>query len=79
MCFYFSISFFKDFIYLFERENEHEWREAEGEGEAGFLLGAERGLGLNPGTPGSRPELKINQMSHQGGPTSVFIFHNKFS
>ena len=41
-----------DFISLFDREREHkqeEWQ-AEGEGEAGFLLSREPNVGLDPRT-----------------------------
>ena len=47
--------FFRDFIYLFERENERQRaREGSGsEGEADPLLSREPYAGLDPGTPGS--------------------------
>ena len=47
--------FFKDFIYVFDRErvSEHEQgRQAEGGGEAGSLLSKEPDVRLNPRTPG---------------------------
>ena len=49
-----SISFFlflKDFIYLFDIENER--AQAGGEGKAGSLLGREPDVGLDPRTVGS--------------------------
>ena len=48
-------SFFKDFINLFEREKEHKQGEqqAEGEGEADFLLSREPNAELDPRTLGS--------------------------
>ena len=48
--------FFKDCIYL----REGEGTEGDGEGEADSLLSREPDAGLNPGTPGSRPEPKAD-------------------
>nr|XP_055177183.1 arylacetamide deacetylase-like 2 isoform X2 [Nyctereutes procyonoides] len=45
-----------------QRERERERAQAgehQAEGEAGFLLNREPDAGLNPRTPGSRPELKV--------------------
>jgi len=52
--------FFKDFIYLCERERmrERAWERGGSEGEADSLLSREPDAGLNPGTPGPRPEPK---------------------
>jgi len=50
LSFYF---FFKDFIYLFDREHKRGKQQAEGEGEAGSPLGREPDAGLDPGTLGS--------------------------
>ena len=54
--FYFFI-FFKDFIYLLDRDKAREGIPAravgEGEGEAGFPLSREPDMGLDPGTLGS--------------------------
>lgn len=49
------IYFFKDILYLFEkereREREHEqWGEKEGEEEVDFLLSREPDVGINPAT-----------------------------
>jgi len=46
-------TFFKDYIYLFERERTRAGQGgAEGEGEAGSPLSRELGPGLDPRTPG---------------------------
>ena len=51
-----SLSYFtQDFIYLFMRDTGAGGRDTEG--EAGSMQGA-RDVGLDPGSPGSRPELK---------------------
>ena len=54
--------FFKDFIYLFMRDMgggvEREWqRHKQREKQASFK---EPNVGLDPGTPGSRPEPKAD-------------------
>ena len=50
--------FFKDF-YLFDREREErEWAGVTGEGETDSPLSREPNVGLDPWTPGSRPEPK---------------------
>ena len=50
MVFFFFFSFFKDFIYLLERESEVQaGRAAEGEGVAGSPLVREADMGLDPG------------------------------
>ena len=60
----FSLFFFKDFIYLFDRdrdsqrEREHKQREWERKGQA--RSGREPDAGLDPRTPGSRPEPKAD-------------------
>ena len=63
-----------------ERERERE-REAEtqAEGEAGSMQGTQ--LGLDPGTPGSRPEPKAGAkpLSHPGIPRFNKIFKIYFS
>jgi len=55
--FIFIYLFFKDFIYLFDREREtaREGTQAggAGEGEAGFPQSREPNAGLDPRTPGS--------------------------
>ena len=55
--------FFKDFIYLFDRDRQpaREGTQAGGLGEeeAGFPV-EEPDVGLDPGTPGSRPEQKAD-------------------
>lgn len=49
-----NISFFKDFIYLKERNSKRRNKAGgAGEGEPGFLLSGELDAGLDPGTPGS--------------------------
>ena len=48
---------FKDFIYLFRRDNEIE-TETQAEGEAGSMQGARRGTRSR--IPGSRPEPKAD-------------------
>ena len=79
---FFSIQFFFLRFYLLiheihththtEREREREREgETQAEGEAGSMQGAQRGtLGLDPGTPGSRPGLKadVQPLSHPGVP-----------
>ena len=45
------------FIYLFIHERQS-GNEREAEGEAGSMQGAN--MGLDPGTPGSHPELKAD-------------------
>jgi len=55
LSFYFILFFFKDFIYLFDREREHkqgEWQ-AEAEREAGSPPSRETDVGLDPRTLGS--------------------------
>ena len=56
--------FFKDFIYLFERQRVRKHTAgcgaAEAEGEAGNLLSGELDAGLHPRTLGSQPEPKAN-------------------
>ena len=49
---YHSINFFKDFIYLFDRQRSQVGREEgrEREGEAGSLLSRKPDAGLNPRT-----------------------------
>jgi len=58
-----SFIFFKDFIYLFDRKR-HSKRSTQaggvGEGEAVFPPRREPDAGLDPRTPGSRPELKAD-------------------
>ena len=50
--------FKKDFIYLFMRDTERErQRHRQKEKQAPYR---EPDVGLNPGTPGSRPELKAD-------------------
>jgi len=60
----FYFNFFKDFVYLFDREREtaREGTQAGrvGEGEAGFLQSREPDAGLHPRTLGSRPEPKAD-------------------
>ena len=55
-----------------ERHREKE-AETQAEGEAGSLR--EPNVGLNPGTPGSRPELKADTqpLSHLGVPSQRFM------
>ena len=50
--------------------------ETQAEGEAGSLWGAN--AGLDPRTPGSRPELKADaqSLSHQGAPIIIFLIQN---
>ena len=62
------ILFFKDFIYLFERERERErnrHRQREKQGPC-----REPDVGLNPRTPGSHLEPKVDAqpLSHPGVP-----------
>ena len=52
--------FKKDFIYLIMRDTERE-AETQAEGEAGSLWGSDEGL--DPRTPGSRPEPKVDRCS----------------
>ena len=52
-----SFSFLKDFIYLFTRDAERE-AETQAEGEASPCR--EPDVGLDPRTPGSRPEPKAD-------------------
>ena len=47
-------------FYLFMRDAERE-AETQAEGEAGFLQGAN--VGLDPRTPGSQPEPKVDRCS----------------
>ena len=51
----FFFFFFKDFVYLFMRD-----REAESQAEGGAGSPREPDVELDPGTPGSRPELKAD-------------------
>ena len=51
--------FFKDFIYLSDREHKQE-QQAEGEEEAGSPLSREPDVGIDPRTLGSPPELKAD-------------------
>ena len=62
--------FFKDFIYLFMRDMERE-AETQAEGEAGSMQGAD--AGLDPRTPGSRPEPKAGAqpLSPPGAPDAI--------
>jgi len=53
-----KIFFFKDFIYLREREHKQGKWQAEGEGEAGLTMNREPDAALDPRTPGSWPEPK---------------------
>ena len=76
-----SSSFFKDFIYLFEREREGEHERigsgrAKGKGEADSLLSRELDPGLHCRTPGSwpGPRQMFNQLSHPGAPQTFFLF-----
>ena len=64
--------FLKDFIYLFMREARHR------QGEKQVPCG-EPDEGLDPGTPGSRPEPKADAqpLSHPGAP-SKDVFKGKF-
>jgi len=48
------------FIYSTERERVQAGGAVEGEGEAGLPPSREPHAGLNPRTPGSRPELKAD-------------------
>ena len=61
----------KDFIYLFVRDTE---RKRQREKQAPCR---EPGVGLDPGTPGSCPQLKANTqpLSHPAVPTSDFNIH----
>ena len=74
--------FFKDFIYLFTRDT-HTQREREAEtqaeGEAGSCREPE--VGLDPGSPGSRPEPKAGAkpLSHPGCPWNTHFLHKSFS
>ena len=72
--------FFNDFIYLFLRDRERE-REAEtqAEGETGSMH-QEPDVGLDPGSPGSRPGPKAGakRLRHPGIPDSI-IFNLTFS
>ena len=54
--------FKKKFIYLFERERAQAGgaAEEEGEGEGDSPLSKDPDAGLDPRTPGSRPELKAD-------------------
>ena len=49
----FLFFFFKDFIYVFDREKEHNQGERQAEGEGGSPLSKEPDEGLDPRTPGS--------------------------
>ena len=55
--------FFKDFIYLFDRDRdsqrEREHKQGSGRGRS-RLPAEEPDVGLDPGTRGSRPELKAD-------------------
>ena len=68
--------FFKDFIYLFMRDRERE-REAETQAEEEKKQAPcrEPDMGLDLGSPGSRPGLKADAqpLSHPGCPDSVFM------
>ena len=51
--------FFKDFIYLRERDRQHEREPKQGSGRGrSRLIAEEPDVGLDPITPGSRPEPK---------------------
>ena len=68
----FHFHFFKDFIYLLMRDREREkQRHREREKQAPCR---EPDVGLEPGSPGSRPGLKADAqpLSHPGCP--IFIF-----
>ena len=52
--------FFKDFIYLFEREREREREKGGDRQREKQAPRREPDVGLNPGAPGSRPELKAD-------------------
>ena len=55
--------FFKDFIYLFDRDrdSQREREHKQGEWERSRILVEESVVGLDPITPGSRPELKADR------------------
>ena len=58
-----SFLFFKDFIYLFDRDrdSQQEREHKQGEWERKKQAPSEEpDAGLNPRTPGSRPELKAD-------------------
>ena len=59
----FLLLFFKRFYLFIERERAQAWGEVEGEGEADSLLSREPDTGLDPRTPGSRPEPKVDVQS----------------
>ena len=48
----FNFSFFKDFVYLYDRERAHAGGIAEGDGEADSALRREPNIGLDPRAPG---------------------------
>ena len=62
LCFFIFLFFFKDFIYLFDRQRSQVGREA-GK-EAGSLLSREPDVGLDPRTPRSWPEPKAEALTH---------------
>ena len=68
----FYLFIFKDFIYLSTRDTQTE-PEIQAEGEAGSMQGAR--VGLDPRTPGSRPEPKADAqpLSHPGVPKSCYF------
>ena len=69
----FYLFIFKDFIYLFMRDRERErQRHRQRKKQAPCR---EPDMGLNPGTPGSRPGLKADAvpLSHPGIPGSAFF------
>ena len=74
---FFYFLFFKDFVYLWERERE---RERQREKQAPCR---EPDVGLDPGTPGSHPGLKValNHWATQGSPSPVLYseYHNSSS
>ena len=59
-----SLFFFKDFIYLFDRDRdsqrERKHKQGEWERKNSRLTAEEPDVGLDPITPGSRPEPKAD-------------------
>ena len=53
--------FFFKILFVYSRETQRE-AETRAEGEAGSMQGA-RCVGLDPGTPGSRPEPKADALT----------------
>ena len=68
---------FEDFIYLFMRDTERRQRHRHREKQAPCR---ESDVGLDPGTPGSRPEPKAGaqSLSHTGVPETQFLLFTFF-